>query len=151
MVPTAKWALLDIYFWFEDDDLWISAGTDSACHLFCRYTLLEPERKLEPLYKRGIYLKETLRSCFVEYQTVEQQQAGDTTAHLFLIPNWTVCQTCWLYLIGYIAAVESPSESPDFKKHYPGWFCTFDSLEEWTWRGDKQPPWCLEFLEDWSS
>lgn len=151
MVSTGRWLLLDLNYWFQDDELWICAKTDVACHLVCRYTLKEPERKLEPLYKRGIYLKETLRSCFVEFDTDDQAQAGDTFQHQFMIPGWQICQTYWFYLIGYVAGIESPSESPDFKVHYPGWMTDLLMLEEWTWFGDEQPPWSLIFEEPWSA
>lgn len=150
MVSTGRWVLLDIDYWFEDNNFYICAKTDVPCDLVLRYSLIKPERKLEPLYKRGIYLKETLRSCFVEFDTYPQVQAGDTFVHTFWIPNWTVCQTYWFYLIGYMAGVESPSESPDFEVHYRGWFCTWETTELWTWLGDTQPAWCLDWFETWS-
>ncbi|MBA7582244.1 hypothetical protein ES708_24168 [subsurface metagenome] len=55
------------------------------------------------------------RYCFVSYTDVEQEEAGDTIHHTFLIAPWMVGETRWYYFLGTINGAESKSRSALFE------------------------------------
>jgi hypothetical protein len=58
--------------------------------------------------------------CFVSWQSVEQQEAGDTLIHTFEVTPWVFCETKWFAFRGTVAGELSPSVSPIFHHHHPG-------------------------------
>lgn len=60
-----------------------------------------------------------LRFCFTVYADIEQEEAGDTLEHTFIVRTWPVPQTRYFYLIGTIDEVPSPSTSNIFTYHFP--------------------------------
>ncbi|MBA7573112.1 hypothetical protein ES708_14907 [subsurface metagenome] len=56
--------------------------------------------------------------CFVAWDSIEQQEAGDTLIHTFEVSPWEYCQIKWLSFRGTVAGELSPSAGPLIKKHY---------------------------------
>jgi len=99
------------------DGFRIILTTDIPCHLYMRWTLIEPEVHKIPTYRRGIALPADKRFCFVAWEENEQEEIGDTTTHTFTKLDWPLCQTRWFYFVGTRAMEQQPSVSPIFKKH----------------------------------
>jgi len=55
--------------------------------------------------------------CFTAYNDIEQEEAGDTTEHTFIMSDWPSCETRWFHLWGTIGGEASPSESPIWGRH----------------------------------
>lgn len=115
-----NWALLDINYTTLIDGYTIIALTDSPCHLFMRWTLIEPQQHKKTVYRRGLALHEDKYFCFDVYTDNEQEEAGDTLTHTFVKKNWPVCQTRYFYFQGTKEGAASPSTSAIFKKHFKG-------------------------------
>lgn len=64
---------------------------------------------------RGAPLFLLPRYCFTSFTDVEQEEAGDTTSHTFLIAPWIVGEKRWYYFLGTISGVESKSRSALFE------------------------------------
>lgn len=111
------WALQDIEQILTNTGYRIIVTTDISCHLFMRWTVIEPAKHIEPLYRRGIALPLKPRFCFDVYEDNEQEEAGDTIYHTFIKEPWAHCETRYFYFWGTIQGEHSPSESPIFSKH----------------------------------
>ena len=86
--------------------------TDVPCHLWLRYTNSPERMHLQVKTKRGLRFMANPYYCFVAYQEIEQNEAGDTTEHTFTWGPWATNVCFWYYLRGTIATVASPSTSP---------------------------------------
>ena len=95
----------------------ITAYTNVPCHLWMRWTLINP--KIHPItrYRRGLPAMDDWYYCFDQYHDNEQTQPGDTTMHTFVKEPWPYCQERWFYFHGNIGGIPSPSTSPIFYKH----------------------------------
>lgn len=91
--------------------------TDVPCHLWLRYSFIEPKKHTIPVERRGLPLREDLYFCFDSYLDVEQVEPGDTLIHTIIVEPWPYCQERWYYFHGEIAGVPSPSTTPVFYKH----------------------------------
>lgn len=96
----------------------VSCLTNNPCHLTCYYTAKEPVRHRTSLVKRGVALPWGAYFCFAAWNSVEQQEPGDTLIHTFEVPDWSYCQTKWISFRGTVAGEISPSVGPLIKKHY---------------------------------
>lgn len=119
MTSNNNWALLDITFTVTLTGVIITIITDIPCHLMCRMTLIEPEKHLKAVLKRGLTTHTVPRFCFVEYEDNEQYEQGDTLFHTFIKEPWPPCQTRWFYFFSTIETIYSPSETAIFKYHNP--------------------------------
>ena len=111
------WALKDIQQEQTATGIKIVAVTFQPCHLWLRYSLIEPKQHIVPVLKRGVPFHADKYFCFDSYHDNEQGEAEDTLTHTFIKEPWPVCETRWFYFYGTIAGQPSPSESPIFKKH----------------------------------
>ncbi|MBA7689594.1 hypothetical protein ES703_98102 [subsurface metagenome] len=93
--------------------------TKPECHLWLYWTDKEPWVHVSSRNERGLYVPWNAYWCFVDWHTIEQEEADDTTKHTFIWTGWEVCQTKWFRFHGNIDDVESPSDTAIFKKHYP--------------------------------
>lgn len=100
------------------DTVTIVVTTESACHLYMRWTLEPPLKHKISRVVRGITLSTETRYCFVAWHENEQIEDGDTLVHTFVKPNWPICQTRYFYFIGSKQRIESPSASPIFFYHH---------------------------------
>lgn len=113
----SNWASLGIAQTDFPDAVTIVYTTDIPCHLFMRWTLVEPQIHTQPVLRRGLLMHTDLRYCFVAWEENEQLEPGDTLTHTFHKANWPQCQTRWFYFVGTVADEQQPSVSPIFKKH----------------------------------
>ena len=91
--------------------------TDAPCHLWMRYTFVEPKIHNIAVERRGLPLREDLYFCFDVYIDNEQEEAGDTLTHTFIKEPWPFCQPRWYYYHGEVAGLASPSTTAIFYKH----------------------------------
>lgn len=101
------------------DGFEILLGTNVPCHLTLYWTSTEPLKHPQTRVLRGIDVPWYTRYCFVNFHEVEQEEAGDTLYHTFIIEPWPVCETRWFTIRGNVDEVLSPSVGPIFKKHRP--------------------------------
>ncbi len=121
-------AVLSITYLVTPDGLLVTIVTNVPAHLWLRWTLLEPWIHVLPRLRRGIWLQDDVRFCFDVYTDLEQNEAGDTLTHTFLIPKWEDNTELSHYIWGEIEETVSPSTSAIFKTTSPH-----------TW----PPPWLL--------
>ena len=111
------WALKDIQQEVTIIGMKIVMVTFQPCHLWMRWSLIEPKQHIIPVLKRGVPFHADKYFCFDSYHDNEQAEAGDTLTHTFIKQPWAHCETRWFYFWGTIGGEASPSESPIFKKH----------------------------------
>jgi len=96
----------------------ITLTTDTGCHLWLYWTDKEPWVHRRSTVERGLLVPWASYWCYVDWHTIEQNEAGDTTTHTFNWLGWETCQTKWFTFHGEVAGVESPSGAPILHKHY---------------------------------
>jgi len=109
---TQRFAVSNVCVFQREDGITFEFTTNRPCHLWLLYTRTEPVTHMEPVFRRGLWMHENPRFCFVAYQQLEQHEAGDTIIHSFNwhpFPTWT---DLWGVLKGTIGGVDSPSTSP---------------------------------------
>lgn len=114
---TQRFAVSNICYFSREDGCIFEFTTNRPCHLWLLYTGVEPATHMEPVFRRGLWMHENPRFCFVAYQQLEQHEAGDTIIHSF---NWHPFPTSidmWSVLKGTVGGVESPSTSPIMHYH----------------------------------
>ncbi len=116
---TDLWQLLTICYTPSGTQVTIVVTTDFPCHLFMRWSLTLPRIHPKTETRRGLSLMSDHYYCFDVFIDNEQDEAGDTTTHTFVKPNWPQCQTRFFYFFGTRAGNPSPSESCIFKYHNP--------------------------------
>lgn len=95
----------------------VEVATDAPCHLWLRWSRNKPQTHPRAVKVRGVWLMGDVYYCFTAYFDIEQEEAGDTLTHTFIMAAWPACETRWFYLWGKIGGVESPSESPFWGRH----------------------------------
>ncbi|MBA7550193.1 hypothetical protein ES705_42701 [subsurface metagenome] len=113
-------AVLQVSYFHSETSIVITCTTNNPCHLTCYYTDKEPLRHATSRVVRGLSLPWGAYWCFVAWNSVEQQEAGDTLIHTFEVPDWSYCQTKWLCFRGTVGGQLSPSVSALLKHHHPG-------------------------------
>jgi len=126
------WALKDIIQELTIDGYRIIVETFQPCHLWFRWTTVEPQEHLIPRVVRGLPIVSDKRFCFVAFKDNEQEEEGDTLEHTFIKEPWPGCETRWFYFHGTIAGNSSPSTSAILKKHRPSGLLF---IEEYTYEG----------------
>lgn len=111
------WALKNIHQEVTDTGYEILVWSFQPCHLWMRWTTLEPQEHIVPRIIRGLSVPSDKRFCFVAYHDNEQEEGGDTYLHTFIKEPWPHCQTRWFYFHGRVGSEHSPSTSAIFKKH----------------------------------
>lgn len=112
-----RWFITEYDHWWAPPFFWIQFSTDAPCHLFCYITKVEPQKRLETYQLRGLKALLEPKWCFVQYDTNEQQEEGDTLQHTFVKPDWPICEYRYFGFSGTVAGLESPSVSPIFHVH----------------------------------
>ncbi|MBA7579666.1 hypothetical protein ES708_21540 [subsurface metagenome] len=113
-------AVLEVSYLHKPTSIVITCRTNNPCHLTLYYTEKEPVRHATSLVKRGLAVPWGAYFCFVAWNSVEQQEAGDTLIHTFEVPDWSYCQTKWFTFRGTVAEVLSPSVTALLKHHHRG-------------------------------
>lgn len=101
------------------DGLLITIITDIPCHIFLRWSELQPWIHSKPVLRRGMWLNDDVRFCFDVYHDCEQIEPGDTLIHTFLCPLNTLDRDYWFYPWGLVNDTVSPSTGPILKIHTP--------------------------------
>lgn len=114
---TTLWQILTIGYSATVDTVTITITTDFPCHLFMRWSLIPPRKHRAAVLRRGLWLMTDFYYCFDVFKDNEQEEAGDTTTHTFIKPDWPFCQTRYFYFIGSRDSLASPSESCIFEYH----------------------------------
>lgn len=99
------------------DGFMVVFSTSIPCHLYCYWTLEKPWVHRVKGSKRGLLGKFAEYFCYVAWDKFDQQEAGDTIQHSFILTSWPFCETRWFVFAGEVGGVKSPSISPIFEKH----------------------------------
>ncbi|GAH99204.1 unnamed protein product, partial [marine sediment metagenome] len=78
----------------------VSLKTDVPCHLWLRFTPEKIRKHPRTVVRRGLSMGYDLRTCFVEYGDIEQQEAWDTLEHTFIITELAWCHAYYFYFWG---------------------------------------------------
>lgn len=116
-MPGSKWFMKSIEQTLTATGYIIVITTDTPCHLWMRWTTIEPKEHLIQRTKRGLAHLVDKYFCFDAYHDNEQEEAGDTLEHTFTKEPWPVCETRYFYFHGEIAGVASKSTSAILSKH----------------------------------
>jgi len=119
MTPLLYWALETIEQTKISDGFTIVTTTDVACHQWLRHSFVKPKKHPKGVLVRGITMMTDVRFCFVAYEDLEQDEAGDTYTHTFTWLGWEPCQTRYFYFWATSEEENMRSTSPIFSKHYP--------------------------------
>lgn len=118
MVYGVRWLISNYSQTWLDGTCQIEFDTDRDVHVWLRWTETPPLMHLQSLVRRGLGMMKDPYYCFVVYQDIEQQEAGDTTHHTFTWPSWYDCLWRWFYFWATQARVRTPTQWGIFKKHY---------------------------------
>ncbi|MBA7684291.1 hypothetical protein ES703_92682 [subsurface metagenome] len=67
------------------------------CHKYLRFTDKSPVKHPRTLLRRGLIVPYDLRQCFVAYYDIEQEEAGDTLEHTFILTPLIMCHDYHFY------------------------------------------------------
>jgi len=109
----------DVTFTPTDTGVEVVVKTDVPCRLICRQTSTVPQIHKKPVLRRGEWLADDVRFCFVVYTDHEQEEPGDTLIHTFIKEPWAPCTTKWMYFWATIAGEVCVSTSAIFTHHNP--------------------------------
>lgn len=116
-VANQHWAIKSIAYELTATGVKVVATSIQPCHLWMRWSITYPQVHKIPRYRRGIWLFDDHRFCFVVFVDNEQEEAGDTYIHTFIKEPWPVCQTRYFYFHGKVDGNSSPSTSAIFSYH----------------------------------
>ncbi|MBA7562263.1 hypothetical protein ES708_03913 [subsurface metagenome] len=120
LLELQHFAVLEVSYLHKPTSIVITCRTNNPCHLTLYYTEKEPVRHATSLVKRGLAVPWGAYFCFVAWNSVEQQEAGDTLTHTFEVPDWSYRQVKWFTFRGTVAEVLSPSVTALLKHHHSG-------------------------------
>lgn len=107
----------DVKFTPSATQVKIVATTDTASHLWLRWTDVHPRIHYQTERRRGTAWMTDLRFCFDVFTDIEQDEGGDTLTHTWTIADWPYCTTKYFYLYGSISGEKCVSTSPTFRYH----------------------------------
>lgn len=113
-----NFAVIKISYTPTIDTETIVVETNNPCHLLLSWTLNPPLRHETSRIERGLAIPWNTYFCLNALTSVEQDEAGDTLTHTFLIIDWPHCETRYLVLSGTVGANPSPSVSAIYKHHH---------------------------------
>jgi len=86
--PPEKWACLSLVETCLADGYSFLAMTNKPCHLWLRTTDAPTRIHLASEERRGETKMTDLKFCFTQFSDIEQEEAGDTLEHTFIVRNW---------------------------------------------------------------
>lgn len=113
-----RWLLTDYTHSWLNGVLTVTTVSDVSCHMWLRWTTVPPRLHLRSEEDRGLKKLGTPDYCFVEYDDIEQNEAGDTLEHTFTWPGWATCYRRWYLFWATINGNRSPSNTAIFELHY---------------------------------
>jgi len=117
-MPVLRFHLLTIDHEMVEGGFTVTITTNAACHLYLRYSGVFPRIHRKSVARRGLVMGWDARYCFVAYQHLEQDEAGDTFTHTFTWPGWENCNTRYFYFWGTMGGQDMVSDTPIFWLHY---------------------------------
>lgn len=113
-----RWILTAYSHSWLNGTLTVTTRTNIACHQWLRWTDIPFRVHLRTEMDRGLAKLGEPDYCFVQYNDIEQNEAGDTTEHTFTWLGWFDCRRCWYYFWATISTALSPSNTAIFELHY---------------------------------
>jgi len=86
--PPTKWACLSLTEICLADGYTFTAATSKPIHLWLRLTDQPYRKHMKSEVVRGETKMTDLRFCFTQFTDIEQEEAGDTLEHTFIVRNW---------------------------------------------------------------
>lgn len=118
----------------------VTVLTDVPSHLWARVSANNPQIHKKSGVRRGYPMIEDLRFCFTAFTDYEQNETGDTLSHTFTLPDWSICQTKFIYFYGSQSGVICMSTSPPFKYHNDGMVGNYRIIFVEPWDSGWSPP-----------
>ncbi|MBA7698089.1 hypothetical protein ES703_106764 [subsurface metagenome] len=118
MGSVPRWYPVNVSQTFTQVGVDVVLTTDVPCHLWLFYTFKEPWVHPMASIQRGLNVPWHAYWCYVSWIVIEQEEAGDTLQHTFIITGLVTCNTIWYRFHGNVGGVPSPSDSAIFEKHY---------------------------------
>lgn len=138
--PIEKWLIIQRAQIRTETGENMIAYTNVPCHLWFRWTTVTPRTHPRPVLVRGLVIPGDLDFCFDAYNDIEQEEAGDTLEHHFIVEPWPSCQKRYFYFHGTIHDTPSKSTSPIFSKH-PGHYIGSPSMDGEVYRFAGRSTW----------
>ncbi|MBA7586264.1 hypothetical protein ES708_28261 [subsurface metagenome] len=104
--------------------------TDVPCHLWLRFTDIPPRKHPKTVITRGLAMGYDIQTCFVAFKDIEQEEAGDTLEHTFIITNLDFCHAYHFYFWGLSADIVMTYTSAIFNFFYPFGIPPFKTCEK---------------------
>lgn len=101
------------YLWqmVQSDGYLLEFTTNTPCHLWMKYKSTRPGKKLVQAWRRGRPMHCTPSFDFSAAKEMEQQEAGDTLKHSFMLRPYLRPDHYYFYLYGYVAGRKAASTS----------------------------------------
>jgi len=115
-----EFAILDIARHHFSNVILMTLPTNNPCHLTCYVTSVQPLKHHTTRIVRGLSVPWGVYFCMVSWHAFEQEEAGDTLTHTFVIPEWYQYQRKWFTFRGTVGGVISPSVGPIIEHRHPG-------------------------------
>ena len=115
-----EFAVLDIAKHHFSNVILMILPTNNPCHLTCYVTSIEPLKHPTTRIVRGLSVPWGVYFCMVSWHAFEQEEAGDTLTHTFVIPEWSQYHRKWFTFRGTVSGEISPSVGPIFEHRHPG-------------------------------
>lgn len=110
MVLTTRWVVTDYQHNWLNGYFTVHVTTDIPAHLTMLYTGKAIRLHLRQKVIRGVSKLTVPDYCFVEYQALDQEEAGDTLVHTFTFGPWEPGQC---YSFRFIATIDGEPSSSD--------------------------------------
>jgi len=115
--PALHFLIIDFTITCGTNQLIFVATTDVACHLTLHLSHEEPIIRRIPYQKRGADFELSSVTCFVEVDTIDQDEAGDSNTHTFTVPLVAYGLMHYWYLTGTQGGTPMISISQIFTAH----------------------------------
>lgn len=115
-----RWLIQDYAQTWLNATCQVTFNTDRPVHAWLRWTDQQPDMHLQSMERRGLRMWTEPYYCFTQHQEIEQEEAGDTTSHTFIWPDWYTCLWRWFLFWATADGVTTPTQWGIFKKHYVG-------------------------------
>lgn len=148
-IPGGRFAITDLVKCFQGTNAILTALSDVTCHLWLRWTGIQPERHKVMTERRGRPWYVDIKNCFVQFEDIEQLEPGDSNKHTFVWPGWVYCTERWYHFHGTIAGEPSPSNTAYWSLHLGDLYTGLVS-EPWTWLYVPPPALAKYVTEYWS-
>ncbi|MBA7583888.1 hypothetical protein ES708_25839 [subsurface metagenome] len=124
----------------------VSLKTDVPCHMWLRFTKEKIRKHPRTVVVRGLATSGDLRTCFVAYTDIEQEEDWDTLEHTFIITELTWCHTYYFYFWATSFGEVMTYTSAIFNFFYPFGTPPFKTCEK-----QEESDTIRGFLQEWNA